>query len=63
MATTLTPLHPQFTFLFAAVRRAEVNAPICRLRTVAATERAARRQFARDYVLLFAGRLPTGIPV
>jgi hypothetical protein len=63
MATTLTPLHPQFTFLFAAVRRAEVSAPICRLRTVAATERLARRQFARDYVLLFAGRLPAGMPV
>jgi len=61
MATTLTPLHPQFTFLFAAVRRAEVSAPICRLRTVAATERLARRQFARDYVLLFAGRLPAGV--
>ncbi|MCC3742077.1 host cell division inhibitor Icd-like protein [Rouxiella badensis] len=63
MATTLTPLHPQFTFLFAAVRRAEVSAPVCRLRTVAATERAARREFARDYVLLFAGRLPAGMPV
>ncbi|MCC3747030.1 host cell division inhibitor Icd-like protein [Rouxiella badensis] len=63
MATTLTPLHPQFTYLFAAVRRAEVSAPVCRLRTVAANERAARREFARDYVLLFAGRLPAGMPV
>jgi len=63
MATTLTPLYPQFTFLFAAVRRAEVSAPVCRLRTVAATERAARSQFSRDYVLMFAGRLPAGMPV
>ncbi len=63
MATTLTPLYPQFTYLFAAVRRAEVSAPVCRLRTVAANERAARREFARDYVLLFAGRLPAGMPV
>ncbi|QII39494.1 ash family protein [Rouxiella badensis] len=61
MATTPTPLYPQFTYLFAAVRRAEVSAPVCRLRTVAATERLARRQFARDYVLLFAGRLPAGV--
>jgi len=61
MATTLTPLYSQFTFLFAAVRRAEVSAPVCRLCTVAATERAARREFARDYVLLFAGRLPAGV--
>jgi hypothetical protein len=61
MATTLSPLHPQFTYLFAAVRRAEVNASVCKLRTVATTERAARRQFACDYVLLFAGRLPARV--
>jgi len=58
MATTLTTPHPKFTFLFAAVRRAEPKAPVCMLRSAADNEHSARRQFARDYVLCFAGRLP-----
>jgi len=58
MATTLTTPHPKFTFLFAAVRRAEPKAPVCMLRYAADNEHSARRQFARDYVLCFAGRLP-----
>ncbi|WP_421670476.1 host cell division inhibitor Icd-like protein [Rahnella sp. EDr1-12] len=58
MATTLTTQHPKFTFLFAAVRRAEPKAPICMLRSAADNEHSARRLFARDYVLCFAGRLP-----
>jgi len=58
MATTLTTPHPKFTFLFAAVRRAEPKAPVCMLRSAADNEHSARRLFARDYVLCFAGRLP-----
>ncbi|HHQ4309237.1 TPA: host cell division inhibitor Icd-like protein [Serratia fonticola] len=58
MATTLTPSHPQFVFLFAAVRRNTTNLQPCMLRTVATCEHAARRALVRDYVLSFAGRLP-----
>ena len=58
MATTLTPSHPQFIFVFAAVRRADRKPRICMLRTIAGNEQAARLSLVRDYVLSFAGRLP-----
>ena len=58
MATTLTPSHLQFVFVFAAVRRADRKLRICMLRTVAGDEHAARLSLVRDYVLSFAGRLP-----
>ncbi|MCC7688621.1 host cell division inhibitor Icd-like protein [Serratia marcescens] len=58
MATTLTPTHPTFCFLFAAVRRSVLTASPRMVRTVADNERDARRLLARDYVLSFAGRLP-----
>ncbi|WP_071957261.1 MULTISPECIES: host cell division inhibitor Icd-like protein [Kosakonia] len=58
MATTLTLSHPQFIFIFAAVRRSVHKPRVCMLRTVAADERTARRSLVRDYVLSFAGRLP-----
>ncbi|EPC4021865.1 host cell division inhibitor Icd-like protein [Enterobacter kobei] len=58
MATILTPSHPQFVFVFAAVRRADRKPSICMLRTVAGDEHAARLSLVRDYVLSFAGRLP-----
>ncbi|MBZ6705005.1 host cell division inhibitor Icd-like protein [Klebsiella pneumoniae] len=58
MATILTPSHPQFVFVFAAVRRADRKPRICMLRTVASDERAARLSLIRDYILSFAGRLP-----
>ncbi|WP_142502814.1 host cell division inhibitor Icd-like protein [Klebsiella sp. 2680] len=58
MATTLTPSHPQFVFVFAAVRRADRKPRICMLRTVAGDEQAARLALVRDYILSFAGRLP-----
>ncbi|HBQ3424880.1 TPA: ash family protein [Klebsiella pneumoniae] len=58
MATTLTPSHPQFVFVFAAVRRADRQPRICILRAVAGDEHAARLSLVRDYVLSFAGRLP-----
>ncbi|EKY3903590.1 TPA: ash family protein [Enterobacter hormaechei] len=58
MATILTPSHPQFVFVFAAVRRADRKPRICMLRIVAGDEHAARLSLVRDYVLSFAGRLP-----
>ncbi|MDA4625767.1 host cell division inhibitor Icd-like protein [Enterobacter hormaechei] len=58
MATILTPLHPQFVFVFAAVRRADRKPRICMLRTVAGDELAARRTLVREYVLSLAARLP-----
>ncbi|HCR2979101.1 TPA: host cell division inhibitor Icd-like protein [Serratia marcescens] len=58
MATTLTPTHPTFCFLFAAVRRSALTASPRMVRTVADSERNARRRLSRDYVLSFAGRLP-----
>lgn len=60
MATILTPSHPQFIFVFAAVRRIDGASRICMLRTVAGAgdEHAARQSLVRDYVLCFAGRLP-----
>ena len=58
MATTLTLSHPQFVYLFAAVRRADRPPRICMLRTVAGDEHAARLSLVRDYILSFAGRLP-----
>lgn len=58
MATILPPLHPQFVFVFAAVRRADHKPHIRMLRTVAGDEHAARLSLVRDYVLSFAGRLP-----
>ncbi|ASC80762.1 Ash-like/host cell division inhibitor Icd-like protein [Serratia marcescens] len=58
MATILTPTHPTFCFLFAAVRRSALTASPRMVRTVADSEHNARRLLARDYVLSFAGRLP-----
>ena len=58
MATILTPSHPQFVFVFAAVRRADLKSRIRMLRTVAGDEHAARRSLVRDYILSFAARLP-----
>ena len=58
MATTLTPSHSQFVFVFAAVRRADRKTRIFMLRTVAGVEHAARLSLVRDYILSFAGRLP-----
>ena len=58
MATVPHSLHPEFVFVFAAVRRCEHHSRIQMLRTTAADEHAARRTLARDYVLSFACRLP-----
>lgn len=58
MATVHHTAHPEFTFIFAAVRRSRADACPCMLRTVAADERTARLSLVRDYMLSFAGRVP-----
>ena len=58
MATILTPSHPEFVFVFAAIRRADHTPQISMLRTVAGDEKTARRSLVRDYVLSLAARLP-----
>lgn len=58
MASTLAPTHPQFVFVFAAVRRTERTSRISMLRTVAGDEHAARLSLVSDYILSFAARLP-----
>ncbi|WP_115627532.1 host cell division inhibitor Icd-like protein [Buttiauxella agrestis] len=58
MASTLAPTHPQFVFVFAAVRRTERKPRVSMLRTVAGDEQAARLSLVRDYILSFAARLP-----
>ncbi|NNS07080.1 host cell division inhibitor Icd-like protein [Erwinia sp. JH02] len=58
MATVHLTAHPEFTFIFAAVRRSRADARPCMLRTVAADERTARLSLVRDYMLSFAGRVP-----
>lgn len=58
MATIPTPLHPEYTFHFLAVRRSDLNDRPHRESVTAPDERTARRLLARDFVLLFAGRVP-----
>ena len=58
MASTLAPTHPQFVFVFAAVRRTERTRRVSMLRTVAGDEHTARLSLVRDYILSFAARLP-----
>lgn len=58
MATTPTQPHPKFTFHFLAVRRADPCAKPHRTSVIAPNEREARQLLARDFVLLFAGRVP-----
>ncbi|WP_392586913.1 host cell division inhibitor Icd-like protein [Serratia ureilytica] len=60
MSTTPTQTHPQYTWLFLAVRRADVLDRPHRHQVTAPTYDAARRLVARDYVVAFAGRLPSG---
>ncbi|AIR85330.1 host cell division inhibitor Icd-like protein [Pantoea rwandensis] len=58
MTMVLNAPHPEFTFIFAAVRRTDRAARPCMLRFAAKDERTARANFIRDYVLCFAGRVP-----
>ncbi|WP_164095358.1 host cell division inhibitor Icd-like protein [Serratia marcescens] len=58
MMTTPTQPHPQYTWLFLAVRRSDVSERPHRETITAQSEREARSLLARDFVLSFAGRLP-----
>lgn len=58
MATVRVFSRPLFTFLFLAVRRADLRALPHREAVTAANEHHVSRLLARDYVLVFAGRLP-----
>lgn len=59
MATTPIYTHLKFTYLFLGVRRADLKAIPCRLQVTADSEQAAHRALVREYVLAFAGRLPS----
>lgn len=58
MATTPIHSHPQFVWLFLAVRRSDVSAKPRREEVTAPDFMSARRTIARDFVASFAGRLP-----
>ncbi|MFC0139722.1 host cell division inhibitor Icd-like protein [Erwinia mallotivora] len=58
MATTPIHSHPQFVWLFLAVRRSDVSAKPHREEVTAPDFMSARRTIARDLVASFAGRLP-----
>lgn len=58
MAVALNSPHPQFVFVFAAVRRCARHSRVQMLRATASSEHAARQRLARDFVLSFAARLP-----
>lgn len=58
MATTPVSSYPKFTFLFLALRRTDLSALPHREAVTAANGHHARRLLARDYVLVFTGRLP-----
>ncbi|WP_208951718.1 host cell division inhibitor Icd-like protein [Rahnella sp. ChDrAdgB13] len=60
MSTIPTHTRPQFTWLFLAVRRADLCDKPHRINVTAPDERAARRLLARDFVFSFAGRIPAG---
>ncbi len=56
--TRYTQNSPEFVFYFLAVRRADLDAVPHRESVTAPDELTARRLLARDFVLLFAGRIP-----
>lgn len=46
-----------YQFIFAAIRRTDLSNHLQKIRTTADTEQAARAQFAREFVLVLAGRI------
>ncbi|WP_237386111.1 host cell division inhibitor Icd-like protein [Xenorhabdus sp. Sc-CR9] len=56
MATIPTPTH--FKFEFLSVKRADLSATPSRIEAIAPDEHGARSALSRDFVLLFACRLP-----
>ncbi|MDU7376984.1 MAG: host cell division inhibitor Icd-like protein [Enterobacteriaceae bacterium] len=58
MATIPAFFHPEFTFLFLAVRRADCTSRPFPVRITACNEHDARLRLVADFILCFAGRLP-----
>ncbi|BET97461.1 host cell division inhibitor Icd-like protein [Xenorhabdus taiwanensis] len=56
MATIPTPTH--FKFVFLSIKRADLDSIPRRIEAIASDEHNARSALSRDFVLLFAGRLP-----
>ncbi|HEQ1858620.1 TPA: ash family protein [Providencia alcalifaciens] len=54
-----TPTQTQFKFLFLAVKRTDKTDTPHRIEATAQNEHDARLMLVRDYILSFAGRLPT----
>jgi len=58
MASIPTQTNPQYTWLFLAVRRADLQDKPHRKQITAPDYPSARRLIAREYVAAYAGRLP-----
>ncbi|MEQ1969121.1 host cell division inhibitor Icd-like protein [Xenorhabdus nematophila] len=56
MATIPTQTH--FKFVFLSIKRADATAKPFRIEATAPNEHSARMTLVRDYILLFAGRIP-----
>ncbi|MBI6549937.1 host cell division inhibitor Icd-like protein [Xenorhabdus sp. VLS] len=52
------PTQTHFKFVFLSVKRADLAATPSRIEAIAQDEHCARSVLSRDFVLLFAGRLP-----
>ncbi|WP_340617383.1 host cell division inhibitor Icd-like protein [Xenorhabdus entomophaga] len=52
------PTQTHFKFLFLSIKRSDLAAIPCHIETTAPNEYNARMMLVRDYILLFAGRLP-----
>lgn len=60
MSTTPTQTHPQYVWLFLAVRRSDLRDKPHREQVTAPDYRTACSLMARDFVAAFAGRMPSG---
>ncbi|QIX94995.1 host cell division inhibitor Icd-like protein [Cedecea sp. FDAARGOS_727] len=58
MATVPALSHPEFTFVFLAVPRADYSASPCSLRVTAPNEHDARLTLVSDFILSLAARIP-----
>lgn len=58
MATVPALSHPEFSFVFLAVRRTDRDARPRPVRVIADCEHAARLKLATEFILSFAARIP-----
>ena len=58
MVTVPALSHPEFTFVFLAVRRTDRDARPRPVRVIADCEHAARLKLATEFILSFAARIP-----